>query len=118
MTPSSISDLEINRNVRRVFVRYNINLGWVSITSCRGSVRITGVLSLLPGSHETLDAAFVATLFKMLRQTQGVSHITAGLTNWEHDGTLDGWKPKTSDVASKFGKHANDDTPFDLSKAP
>jgi hypothetical protein len=115
MIPKPISDMEINRNVRKVFVRHNINLGWISISSCRGYVMVNGNLVLLPGAPGDLDPSLVGTMFGDIRRVDGVQRVTTELDNWEHDDAMDVWKMKKSFLGTKLKNIANH-TPFDLSK--
>lgn len=116
MISKSISDLEINRNVRRVFVRHNINLGWISISSCHGNVMITGSLIILPGSRGELDPPLIRSMFRDVSRAEGVKKITAELSNWEHDGYLEAWKMKGSSGSRKFDTQQADSSAYDLSK--
>jgi hypothetical protein len=115
MISKSMSDLEINRHVRRFFVRHNINLGWISIRSCRGSVMITGNLVLLPGSPGALNSTLLTTLFREMRQTAGIQRITTEFTNWEHDGSMKAWFLKGSSTGSKLDIPIRNTASFDLS---
>lgn len=115
MISKFISDLEINRNVRRVLVRHNINLGWISISSCHGNVMITGSLIILPGSPGELDPTLIRSLFREASRAEGVKKIMVELNNWEHDGYLEAWKTKGSSGRRKFDSKAADDTAYDLS---
>lgn len=99
MRDESISDLDINREVRRVFVRHRINLGWLSVCSCRGNVIVHGELQPLPGTESELSSAAVGTIFQEIRRCRGVRRTTVELQNWIYDSNGDAWRPKTSVLA-------------------
>lgn len=93
------SDLDITRQVRKVFVRHNINLGWITITCCRGNVQISGNLLLLPGTGGELTSPVLRTLFQEISRGPGVRRVSAELLNWTHNGFLDAWTPKEGAAA-------------------
>lgn len=93
------SDLEINCSVRRVLVRHQVDLGWLSISTCRGAVYIQGDLLLLPGLKSTLTAEGVGAIFDEIDRCPGVSRVSVELHNWCRGGFDDGWKPVAKAVA-------------------
>ncbi len=92
------SDLELKRQVRKLLVRHNINLGWITIACCRGNVQVSGNLLLLPGTGVELTAPLLSSLFHQIARTNGVRRVSAELHNWTHNGALDAWKPKDAAV--------------------
>ena len=103
MRDTSISDLEVNREVRKLFVRHRINLGWISICSCRGTVFVHGELQLLPGAEGNLNPITVGAIFQEMKRCRGVNRTTIELHNWIYDSSGDAWRPKTAVVARDTG---------------
>jgi len=60
MNNRTVTDMETNLNVRKVFVRYQIDLGWLSHHACRGTVYIQGKLQFLPGVKSEMTPVHVA----------------------------------------------------------
>ena len=94
MPDPSLSDLEINRNVRKILIRHRIDLGWLSLSSCRGSVRIHGKFQRIPGAEIELNPHLMGSIFEELHRQSGSKRISAELQNWIHDGSLRGWTHK------------------------
>jgi hypothetical protein len=111
------SDLEINRQVRKLLVRYNINLGWITILSCRGNVQVSGNLLLLSGTGGELSSPVLRNLFQEIARTQGVRRVSVELNNWSHNGALDAWKLKDAAVpaGTKLRPTGSGSQVFDLS---
>lgn len=101
MPDLSLPDLDINRNVRRILIRHRIDLGWLSVATCRGAVRIHGKFQRIPGAEVELNALFMGAIFDEIRRQSGSKRISAELQNWSHDGNLRSWTPK-SDTSSKI----------------
>ena len=93
MNYSAVPDMEINLNVRKLFVRNQIDLGWLSHHACRGTVYIHGKLQLLPGLPHPLTPAMVETLFNEIGDTFGVCGLVIELQNWQHNGINGDWRP-------------------------
>ena len=83
---STPSDLEINRAVRRLFVRHWIDLGRISVRTVRGKVLIYGKLQRIEGRKERLHPASVDAMFYDMRHMKGVRSVGAHLDNWSNDG--------------------------------
>jgi len=101
MPESPLSDLDINRNVRKILIRHRIDLGWLSVSSCRGAVRIHGKFQRIPGADVQLNPNLMSTIFEELRRHSGSRRIAAELQNWTHDGSLRGWVPR-ADISPKI----------------
>lgn len=93
MNGRAVPDLEVNGTVRRVLVRHQIDLGWLSFHTCRGTVHIQGDLLLLPGSAEPLTPAAVGALFDEISRSPGVNSLAVDLRNWIQAGLIGGWQP-------------------------
>lgn len=117
MRDTSVSDLDVNREVRKVFVRHRVNLGWLSIRSCRGTVLIHGELQLLPGTASDLTPLTVGVIFQELKRCRGVHRTTIDLQNWLYDSNGDVWRPKTAVVARDSGHEARIDKVFEIHHA-
>lgn len=87
-----MSDMEINRNVRVVFVRHQIDLRWLSYHTCRGMVSVQGKLDLLPGIPTVLTPSMVGSLFDEIGRSRGVHGVNIELRNWRFDGGKNGWR--------------------------
>lgn len=100
MNNRTVSDLDTNHNVRKVLVRHQIDLGWLSHYACRGTVYIQGDLLLLPGVGSALTPLMVANLFDEIGCAAGVCNMIIELRNWRHDRFNSGWQP-AHDVVSR-----------------
>ena len=83
-------DLDINRGVRRIFIKHWIDLGRVSIRSAGGVVLVYGTLQRVPG-RDALMSATVQAMFDDIRLIRNVKRVRPHLENWSNDGGL--WKP-------------------------
>ena len=92
MNNRPVSDLEINLNVRKVMVRHQIDLGWLSHHAFRGTVYIQGDLLLLPGVCSELTPIMVSALFDEIGCAAGVRNMVIELRNWNHNSYNDGWQ--------------------------
>jgi len=101
MNSRTIPDLTVNQTVRRAFVRHQIDLGWLSLHTCRGTVYVQGELWPLPGVKSELTPALVGTLFDEIRSSAGVSHMVVELRNWNHNSFSAGWMPTTNAVTRR-----------------
>lgn len=101
MNARTISDLEINNNVRRVFVRNQIDLGWLSFHTCRGTVYIQGDLLCLPGIKTELTPLMVGALFDEIGNAAGVGSMIVELRNWHHSSFNTGWQPAKGVVSRR-----------------
>jgi hypothetical protein len=105
----SVVDIDINRNVRRIFVRHWIDLGRISLHSINGNVTIRGTVKVLPGIPTPLTAKTMENIAVELRRIPNVRFIRYTFTNWtcikggwectqpdETDRTALNLKPKAS----------------------
>lgn len=79
------TDLEANRNVRRIFVRHWIDLGRLSIRTYQGKLSIRGSLQRIGGRDEELTTAIVEAMFAEIKRVPSVQRMTAELENWTND---------------------------------
>jgi hypothetical protein len=107
MMTREVSDLDINRHIRQVLVRFWIDLGRLSIRTTGGVVMIRGLLAKVPGSGSDLNSSTVSTLFTDIRRINGVKRIQTDLTNWINTG--DGWQPGGGAVGDKIGENTGND---------
>lgn len=93
MSSLVLSDLDVNRNVRKALVRHYIDLGNLTLSAIRGHVFLRGALTRLPGAAEALSLPLLQRIFVDLERTPGVRRISFELSNWEKDSG-GGWHPK------------------------
>jgi hypothetical protein len=77
-----ISDLDINRHIRRVLVKHWIDLGKLSIRTTKGRVAIRGYLDRISGSQERLSSPVVDGMFNDIERINGVERMQVDLANW------------------------------------
>ena len=85
-----LSDLDINRAVRRVLVKHWIDLGRVAVRASQGRLAIYGDLHSLPGTKQRLRPESVKAIFDEIQRINGVTRVNARLDNWTNDGSM--WK--------------------------
>jgi hypothetical protein len=107
MNNRTVPDLEVNSSVRRVFVRHQIDLGWLSFHTCRGTVYIQGDLLLLPGVSPELTPIMVGGLFDEIGCVSGVCNLIVELRNWRHNSLNTGWQLATDVVSRRFVSSAS-----------
>lgn len=107
MNNRTIPDLTVNQTVRRVFVRHQIDLGWLSLHTCRGTVYVQGELWPLPGVKSELTPALVGTLFGEIGASAGVRQMVVELRNWNHNSFSSGWQPTMNAVTRRSLSSAN-----------
>jgi hypothetical protein len=78
----ALTDLDINREIRKVLVKHWIDLGRLSIRTSRGRVMIHGLLDRIAGSREKLSSPIVEAMFEEIHRIDGVNRVTAELANW------------------------------------
>ena len=78
----SQADLELNRDVRKVFVRHWIDLGKISFRSSNGKISIRGALYRIAGVQEELTSTLVEGMFAEIRRLRGVANVQAEFENW------------------------------------
>lgn len=109
MNPFAVPDLETSLNVRKVLVRHQIDLGWLTHQVCRGTVYIQGSLRTLPGIGDELTPRSVQALFDEIGGSRGVCNVIVELQNWRHNGINCNWKPVEHVAVQKAGCGPNAD---------
>ena len=79
---TAVSDLDVNRQIRRVLVKHWLDLGRLSIRTSSGHVTIRGFLRRIPGSQGELTANIVESIFAEINRIKDVGRCTVDLTNW------------------------------------
>ena len=82
----SQADLDINRQIRRVFVRHWIDLGKLSARSINGRITIRGSLDRIHGNNEQLTSSIVESIFQELKRIRNARLATVDLHNWTEEG--------------------------------
>ena len=91
MSPATNTKFAINRQIRSVFVRHFIDLGFLTITTAGTTVRIRGVLKRLSGSQSVLTPAIVEEMFRQISKVQGVRSVLTEFENWRQVGGANVW---------------------------
>lgn len=101
MNVNEITDLEINRSVRRVFVKHWIDLGRISVRTTRGNVMLYGTLQRIESHREDLRPTTVEQMMYEIRRIKGLHLVRSHFDNWVSESGH--WKPldtkRTSDPA-------------------
>src|SRR5690242_14741678 len=92
------SDLATSSAIRRVLVRYWIDLGRISLQTSRGLVTISGELTKLPNADDQLNGFVVSTLFTEIQHIPSVRRLNVKLTNWTE--VDDAWQPASFSAAA------------------
>jgi len=85
------SDLATSSAIRRVLVRYWIDLGKISLQTSRGLVTISGELTKLPNAEDQLNGFVVSALFTEIQHIPTVRRLNVKLTNWTE--VDEAWQP-------------------------
>jgi len=107
MNNRTVSDLDTNQNVRKILVRHQIDLGWLSHYACRGTVYIQGDLLLLPDVGSALTPFMIAKLFDEIGCAAGVCDMIIELRNWHHDSSNSDWQPVPEVVSLRLANGVN-----------
>ena len=86
-----ISDLDINRGIRRILVKHWVDLGRISVRTTQGRIRIHGFLQRIPGRNEALTIPIVERIFYDISRVNGVRKVYTTLENWIAEGGR--WRP-------------------------
>lgn len=92
MKVAARSNLDINRDVRRIFVAHWIDLGRLSIRSAKDSVYLSGSLRKLPGVDSDVTAAQVEAMYKKIKCVGSVKHVRVEFDNWFHNHSTGAWE--------------------------
>jgi hypothetical protein len=97
-----MTDLDVNRQVRKVLVRHWIDLGRLSLRSLKGKVWIRGCLQRIEGVEEALTAAIVSTMFEEVQKSRGVRALNIELENWIN--TTGMWHPTDKSASRRTAR--------------
>lgn len=100
--PNDVSDIDINRQIRQVFVRYWVDLGRLSIRTAGGVVNLRGLLQKIPGATGDINSQSVANIHSDIRRINGVKRIHSDFNNWVFAGDL--WQPRDAAVLDQASK--------------
>lgn len=107
------SDLEINRNVRRVLVKHWIDLGRIAVHSSTGRLSMHGRIQRIDGRSEPLVVATLDNIMAEIRRIPGVRRIVPHFDNWQYENGS--WRLVDSlSISRKTGEPAEesaDETP-------
>ncbi len=85
------NDLVVNREIRKILVRYWIDLGRLTVSTNEGKSVLQGALMRLPGSESSLGCREVEQLMSDIEHIPHVLSLATELDNWV---CLDGaWRP-------------------------
>jgi len=120
-----LSDIQINSQIRKVFVRHWIYLGQLAIRTAKGRVRIHGTIMKLPQVPGKITAVTLDTIEREIKRIPGVQKVVAEYDNWKF---LNGrWTmTETPDLAqrlraedpTKSTSHAIDETAGPAPESP
>jgi hypothetical protein len=112
----SQSDLDINRQIRRVFVRHWIDLGKLAARSVNSRITIRGRLDRIFGNHEELTSAIVDSMFQELKRIPNSTLSRVDLDNWTEVGG--GWRSAELQKKDTGQTSSSAPTTYDLDKNP
>ena len=101
---STVTDLEINRHIRRILVKHWIDLGRLAVRTTGGHAAIHGVLQRVEGHPEPILPATLDAMFADIRRIPGIQRVRPHLENW----TLDAGSWKQVERAAFEQEAAND----------
>jgi hypothetical protein len=78
----SVVDININREVRRIFVRHWIDLGRISTITVNGQVTIRGTVQVLPGVATPVTAKTLENIVADIRRIPNLRTVRHHFTNW------------------------------------
>ena len=89
-----LSDLDINREIRRILVRHWVDLGRLSIRTTSSVSYVCGSLLRISGVSEPFSPPIVTALFTEIQRIRGIRRVNIELDNWTETGG--GWRPVES----------------------
>lgn len=81
---SKVNRFEINKLVRRVLTKNQVDMSTISFTCIGGRILLSGLLKKSTGSEFT--AKGIESMCSELRKIKGVSDIGSELGNWDVNG--------------------------------
>ena len=95
------SNLDINRDVRRILVANWIDLGRISIHSVKSSLYLRGSLQKLPGYESQLVGTQVEEIYRRIMAVAGIQNIYVDLDNWFRSSATGSWDNSASRATTK-----------------
>lgn len=112
------SNLEVNRNVRRVLVTHWIDLGRLSIHTMKDSVHLRGSLMKLPGADSPLNSSSVDIIFKKIKTAVDGRRLQIDFDNWTLNSATGTWETgairdkRHSDLSQDFQERAGQSSSY------
>jgi hypothetical protein len=94
-----VSRYEVNRQVRSVLNKYNIDLTRVDYSCIGGTVYLSG--ELLKTLEEDIAPAVIESLFKEISRLSGVRNVQSDLQNWNISAEGNSWQITKSKKKSR-----------------
>lgn len=88
----SVRRLDINRKVRKVLVRYGIDLGLIMVRVYPRRIILRGNMNRLAGSGDPLDAITVEAIIRDLERIEEVNLVHYDLGNWAFCSSSRTWQ--------------------------
>jgi len=103
-----VSRYEVNRQVRMVLNRHDIDLTRVDYSCIGGTVYLTG--ELFKANEDDIAPAMIESLFKEISRISGVRNVQSDLQNWTICTEGSSWqitksKKKSRDTGARFIQH-------------
>ena len=114
MPARALSQLEINREVRRIMVAQWIYLGRISIHAVKTSVRVRGSLQKLPGTDTHLNAKQVEEIYRKVSRISGVRNVFMEFDNWYRNELNSAWEPVGAKDSKKRRKDQSSADAYDI----
>ena len=87
----AVADTEIRSEIRSLLVRHRVDLWRLQVRITSGTVRVTGELNYLGGSHDA-PTMLVENLEREVGRTRGVKRAYLDFSNWSRL-TSGEWQP-------------------------
>src|SRR5450759_3841690 len=94
-----VSRYEVNRQVRVILNKYNIDLTRVDYSCFGGTVYLSG--ELLKTLEEDIAPAVIESLFKEISRLSGVRNVQSDLQNWNISAEGNSWQITKSKKKSR-----------------
>ena len=103
-----VSRYEVNRQVRMVLNRHDIDLTRVDYSCIGGTVYLSG--ELLKANEDDIAPAMIESLFKEVARISGVRNVQSDLQNWSISTEGSSWqitksKKKSRDTGARAIQH-------------
>lgn len=98
----TVSDLDINKEIRKILVRHWIDLGLLSIRTTNSVSYLRGELVRIKGVDESLSTSIVDTMIRDIERIDGLRRLNLEFENWSN--ATGRWLPLARPEAEK--RHA------------